>query len=351
MTDVISHQATDEPAETVTSRRQLLRMGGVGVAAAAAATAAGVIANATPAGAIGATVTVDGSFIGTGTTQLTDSQLKAVIDDGSRVAILGQNLTSAGGGPGNGVQGDGIVGVVGNTNATSGGVGVQGNGAHGTGVLGIGTATASYSAVGVHGQGVGGGFSTGALIENTSGGTALRVRSSSGPVAFLEQTTPPGSIPPSTGSWAAGTILLKNGHAYYCYKSGAGTASKWARLSGAYIPLNPPKRAYTSTAGGGKLAVSDSRVVSLVPSGFPAGARSALLNVSVMDTNGEGNLSVYRHGSANPGTPNVHWWGANQSISNSVTSLVSNNGKVRVRCGGHAGARTHFVIDVVGYYP
>src|SRR3990172_9552573 len=113
MTDVISHQATDEPAETVTSRRQLLRMGGVGVAAAAAATAAGVIANATPAGAIGATVTVDGSFIGTGTTQLTDSQLKAVIDDGSRVAILGQNLTSAGGGPGNGVQGDGIVGVVG----------------------------------------------------------------------------------------------------------------------------------------------------------------------------------------------------------------------------------------------
>ena len=317
MSDV--HEAGDGN-EVADGRRHFLKLGGVGVAAAAAATAAGVIGGAGRAGASsGQTITVDNAFSGTGTTQLTDSQLRVVIDNGNRVALLGQNLTSAASNPGNGVQGDGIVGVVGNTNATVGGVGVQGNGTN-SGAIGV-------NAV------------------NTTGGIALQAESSTGPVAQLVQTTPP-AMPPSSGTWSAGMIIVQNGHVWYCYQSGAGSASKWAKLSGTFIPITP-KRAYDSR-GHGKLLGGHQRTISLTATGFPAGASAALLNLTVVNTQGSGYLTVYKTGTAIPNTSNINWFGTDQILANNATTAVSAAGQISIAAGG---VSTDFLVDVFGFYP
>lgn len=46
----------------------------------------------------------------------------------------------------------------------------------------------------------------------------------------------------------------------------------------------------------------------------------------------------------------INWTQAGQTLANGGLSRVSTNRKVTVVAGGGAGSRTHFVIDVVGYY-
>lgn len=117
-------------------------------------------------------------------------------------------------------------------------------------------------------------------------------------------------------------------------------------------------RAYDSRPGlvptsvtKGKLAQNQVRTVDLtVGGGLPAGARAALVNLTVTGTSdGSGFLKVFKPGSPVPSASAINWSSGGQNIANSATVTVSPTGGLTVRCGG-TGASTDVIVDVAGYY-
>ena len=110
----------------------------------------------------------------------------------------------------------------------------------------------------------------------------------------------------------------------------------------------------------GKLATGANRVVSVadgrnlttgavtVPGLVPAGARAIAYNVTVVDTEGRGFVSV------NPGdvtafaASSINWATAGQVVANAGIVALSFDRIIKVFCGGTGG--THFIIDITGYY-
>ncbi|MFJ6754813.1 MULTISPECIES: hypothetical protein [unclassified Streptomyces] len=80
--------------------------------------------------------------------------------------------------------------------------------------------------------------------------------------------------------------------------------------------------------------------------GVPATATAVALNVTVHEPNMEGHLTVYPGGPA-PTSSNLNF-GQGQTIANSVIVPIGPDGKISFRNG--AGAGTHVIVDVVGYY-
>jgi hypothetical protein len=315
VSDIADENGLDTPDEKSESRRKFLMLGG-----GAAATAAALVSPDAASAVDGQSVVIGNSNTGGHSTSLTLTNVAAST----------------------------FVGV--NNGSTQFGVGVEGSALLGTGVYGVGSAPSStQSAIGVHAAAAGSPGAVGALIENEVGGVALKVSASSGPLALLAQSAPPSSIPPTSGTWSAGTVLMKNGHLYYCYAGGVGTASKWSKVSGGLILLPAAKRTYVSATSDGSLSGGQTRTVSLVVSGgLPAGASGVLMTLTATGTLSAGSLAVFATGATYGGTTNLSWFGSNETISNSVTSAVNASGHVNVRC---SGCSTQFVIDVVGFYP
>ncbi|MFE6834286.1 PKD domain-containing protein [Streptomyces sp. NPDC057705] len=80
--------------------------------------------------------------------------------------------------------------------------------------------------------------------------------------------------------------------------------------------------------------------------GVPSSAKAVALNVTVHEPNMEGHLTVYPGGAA-PTSSNLNF-GQGQTIANSVIVPIGPDGKISIRNG--AGAGTHVIVDVVGYY-
>ncbi|WP_404961990.1 hypothetical protein [Streptomyces sp. 147326] len=80
--------------------------------------------------------------------------------------------------------------------------------------------------------------------------------------------------------------------------------------------------------------------------GVPASAKAVALNVTVHEPNMEGHLTVYPGGAA-PTSSNLNF-SQGQTIANSVIVPIGPDGKISIRNG--AGAGTHVIVDVVGYY-
>jgi hypothetical protein len=91
-------------------------------------------------------------------------------------------------------------------------------------------------------------------------------------------------------------------------------------------------------------------------SGFPAGARLALLNLTIVDTEVAGNVALFAKGTpvADVTTSNINWTAPGASIANSTTVPVDATGSISAIVGGDRGdtatARTHMALDLVGYY-
>jgi hypothetical protein len=79
-----------------------------------------------------------------------------------------------------------------------------------------------------------------------------------------------------------------------------------------------------------------------------AGAKAALVNLTITNTEGSGFLGLFPTGTAWPGTSSINWSGPNQIVANSATVAVSPEGSIDIFCGG--GGRTHVVVDLLGYY-
>jgi hypothetical protein len=116
--------------------------------------------------------------------------------------------------------------------------------------------------------------------------------------------------------------------------------------------VNPSVRKYDTRAPatGGKMAVGQTRNVSLLPQ-VPAGAKAALLNVTVASTEGfSGFLTLFAAGTLRPGTSNINWALPNLNLANTATVAVSPASVISIFCGGSPNNRAHVIIDLVGYY-
>jgi hypothetical protein len=122
--------------------------------------------------------------------------------------------------------------------------------------------------------------------------------------------------------------------------------------------LDEPVRAYDSrSTTDGKLVADTARVVDLssglngsngsVPA-VPAGARAALITLTVTQTNGSGFLKAYSSAlTTPPATSTINWTAPNSDIATSTTVAVDGSGKIALLAGLNG---THVIVDVAGYY-
>ena len=155
------------------------------------------------------------------------------------------------------------------------------------------------------------------------------------------------------------------GQLWYCYVAGAGSASKWVRLSSPFVPVTPT-RVYDSRVGAplptGILLAGTNRTISVadgrdgaggvsVANLVPAGATAVTANVTVTGTtSGFGYLVINPGGITTAGASTINWFGAGQTLANGVTLTLNASRQLTVLCDGASGASTHFIIDVSGYY-
>ncbi len=282
-----------------------------------------------------------------------------------RVGVMGV------GAPGAVSPDDRNIGVYGAANFTSGifpsqPVGVFGTaGANGRGVQGYAETT---NAIGVHGLAALDGSSTGVLAESSAGGTALRATTTGLAVDIagsgrMRQALR-GAIGAPTGVALIGEQARdSNGDLFVCV--GSGNPGTWRKVvaqhpnfaaSGGSINLftNPIRLVDTRGNGaplqnGGLRLAPNTDVTFQVTGtlaggvGVPSGAAGIIGNVTAVDPNNGGNLSVFPNAFAN--TSNINYV-PNQTSANAFTSALSSTGQIRVRS---SVATTHFLMDISGF--
>lgn len=127
-------------------------------------------------------------------------------------------------------------------------------------------------------------------------------------------------------------------------------------IFGCSVGYLPPTQGFVPFTGGdprvldtrlpgplsGKLANGEEKVV---PLGF-AGARTALINLTVTETVAGGFVAVFSAGIAWPGNSSINWAASNQTIANGVITAVDGSGNIKIRGGGNP---THVIIDRIGF--
>ena len=137
-----------------------------------------------------------------------------------------------------------------------------------------------------------------------------------------------------------------------------------ADTAGSFHALPVAKRSFDSRQGtapakiaeGGTVAIDLTKDTAGDPSGFPAGARIALVNLTVTQTEGPGFVQLFATGTpvADVQTSNINWFVDETSIANSSGVPVDATGSITARVGSSTTdtttARTHLIVDLVGYY-
>ena len=148
----------------------------------------------------------------------------------------------------------------------------------------------------------------------------------------------------------AGHIVFDRSHNLWL-----GTSGGWRRISGPVtagsFSIITPIRVYDSRSFS-KLDAGTNRLVQVTGLGtIPAGARaiSATLTITGTDTS-FGFLGITAGDIASTATSAINWFGAGQTMATTVMSALDATGKVKVFNDSPAGANTHFIIDVTGYY-
>jgi len=314
--------------ETLASRRDLVKKAALGVAGLAAAGAAGAIASAGPAAAIIPTL-----------------QLGVVDQDspgptGTRNATPGTN--------------DGVAYLF-----QAGNVFTNNQASYPAALAGW--SESSVLPNGVYGySSVSGGAGVAAVADSGYGLLAYGSQAN----MFLSNS---GVAPPlRVNAHATGEIIADtHGDLWYCVV--AGTPGKWRKLAGsgsagAFHLANPPGRVFDSRSSGGKHVFGTTdRVVTVttIAAGnpnagtviVPAGATAIVANFAVTQTEGSGYLGAYSNAVPGwPGIASINWFGPSIDLSNHLLTAIDSAGKIKVTIGGVASAKTHFIIDVLGYF-
>jgi hypothetical protein len=112
----------------------------------------------------------------------------------------------------------------------------------------------------------------------------------------------------------------------------------------AFVPLSPITRVLDTRVTGGKLNISEERVIAL--GGVPGFAQGAVINLTVTETEGAGFVAVFPADSDWPGNSSINWSAPDQNIANGVLVATDGTGGIRIRGGV---SRTHVIVDVAGY--
>ncbi|MDO8362613.1 MAG: hypothetical protein Q7V88_06935 [Actinomycetota bacterium] len=350
--------ATTEPSEPkVAGRRDLLRLAG---AAAAGMVATTIVAGGQAHAADGNSLVIGQSNAGTALTELTGSALRvstsgavpAIEAVGNQAGVIGLKGSSNGGAGVQGVAGVAPVSVISGTGVDGQGsaAGVVGYSPSGTGVTGFSDASSGVEA-----------------ISTTS--TDLRC-SGTGRLWLIEHTT---EGPPTAGTYVAGEVIRDAAGSFWVCVAGDDTdVGTWRKIGGAStagaLHAISPARVYDSRKtmtpmANGVLGTGASRLITVKDQRdpdtgavttvdvVPAGATAVMFNMTVAATAGaSGNLAI------NPGTDavahasHINWFGAGQAHANAGMIGLDASRQVTVICGGPAGAGTHFIIDITGYY-
>jgi hypothetical protein len=191
-----------------------------------------------------------------------------------------------------------------------------------------------------------------------AGGAALAAWGRSGSIALRLRATDFATAPTSN-TYQLGDVVSAVDGLWLCVE--AGTPGTWRKLAGpatagAFHAITP-HRVYDSRHSS-KLHNGDSRTITIAnginASGavdaanlVPAGATAISVNVTVTQTEGGGNVTVYPAGVALPLASTANWFATGQTLANSVQVKISAGRQVIVHCSGTA---THVVLDVGGYY-
>jgi len=321
------------------SRRSLL---GKGALAAAAAATGGLVVSRSASAADGGNVVIGQDNSGTATTGLVDGSSLAVTNGISAQAVSDATIKAS---------------VLGVTNA-----------APGAGVVGSATGAASYGVWGEHtgteaGTGVIGASSKGAGVVAV-GTTADLVADGTGAVLLnkpIFTTTPPTTT-------VVGTIARgPDGTLYYSPVAGEWVTIARSGSAGDFHVISPV-RVYDSRLAvptpNGKLSTGQNRVVSIKDARnevtgvvttadvVPVGAKAIVANLTVTLTEGElgGFLSVVPGDATALSGSSINWSGPDENVANGLTVKIAADRTVKVFCGGVPTPRTHFVIDVSGYW-
>lgn len=127
--------------------------------------------------------------------------------------------------------------------------------------------------------------------------------------------------------------------------------------AGDFVLLPQPLRAYDSRAvAEGKVAASQARTIDLsqgrdganvLTAAVPAGARAAMVILTITQTEGSGFGTLYSAAVTLPATSTINWTQPNSDIASTTTVAVDGSSKVIFRSGQNA---THVIVDVLGYY-
>jgi hypothetical protein len=170
-----------------------------------------------------------------------------------------------------------------------------------------------------------------------------------GPV--FQQTVPSGGGPQTTTFDFAPPIAVEPGITVavrFFATAGAsvlGVTVGYLPPAQSFVPFSGgPPRVLDTRVSGGKLADGVERTVNL---GFP-GARGAVLNLTVTETEGAGGfVAVFPANVAWPGNSSINWSGPDQNVANGVITAMDPSGQIKIRGGA---ASTQVVIDRIGWF-
>jgi len=264
------------------------------------------------------TAATSGVHMGTGAGVQGENQAADVPDDG----------------PANGVKGD----ITEATNGSAAVLGTTAGGGHA--IAGIIDETAPNIAAATFGQHGGLGAGVGGVSADGYGGEFA------GGMAALRLIPTDVAGPPTGDDHLRGELVVDGvGDVWFNVDDGA----NFTRLNsqGGTTLLVDPKRAYDSRKTGGKFTFAEIRKVNLVPAGVPAGARGAVINLTVTETDAGGYVTVFNGDSVTkqPESSSINWKLPDTDIANSIPVAIGADGSVKV----YANSVTHVVIDVIGY--
>lgn len=141
------------------------------------------------------------------------------------------------------------------------------------------------------------------------------------------------------------------------FRAAMGLRSNWFTFGDANVPL-PADAGYLHALSPARIldtrntktpfGPAETRTVTVAGlGGVPAGAVGAVLNVTVTDTTGASYLTVWPSGISKPGTSNLNWDVAGQTVANLVYTKLGADGDVRIYNNQNNAS---VIVDVFGYF-
>jgi len=350
-------EESDEPSHAqtngATSRRTLLKWGGVGAAAALAVAGGAALTTPTAHAADGANLVLGHSDNAAEHTTVLTYDGNEATPTALEVSIANDDSTGVYGAAGNATSGGTAYGVYGAAGDGVGAFGVYGAaGVDANGVYGFAMGSSSAGVYGASDSGYGlvGTSSTG--VDIASQGTGRLLQTLSGFIGA-----------PTSGSYAIGEqIRDNNGDLYICVLSG--TPGTWHKVltvdagnTGIISLLSAPIRLLDTRSGVGapKGTWASGSVHLLQVTGVlvgsiqvPDGAIGVVGNVTVVQPNGAGDLRLYPGNAPLPGTSSINF-ASGQIIANGVIVGLNTSGQISIKVDMPAGTVTHVIFDASGY--